>query len=115
MKGMMPLRDGEDKIIMKILKIIGAGAREIIKIYCEEIKQGELSRNIRQTNILGYFGRRGKGIDTNRNLIKYKGEIVREEKKKTKKAISINKIIRKGGYETVNADNGLVKWKFKDR
>jgi hypothetical protein len=114
LKGMMPLRDGEDKIIMKILKIIGAGAREIIKIYCEEIKQGELSRNIRQTNILGYFGRRGKGIDTNRNLIKYKGEIVREGKKKSKKH-TINKIIRKGGIETVNTDNGLVKWKFKER
>ena len=114
MKGMMPLRDGADKIIMKILKIIGVGAREIIRIYCEEIKQGELSRNIRQTNILGYFGRGGQGIDTNRSIIKYKGEKVREGKKKSK-TITINKIIRKGVYETVNADNGLVKWKFKDR
>ena len=114
MKGMMPLRDCEDKIIMKILKIIGTGAREVIRIYCEEIKQGELSRNIRQTNILGYFGRKGKGIDTNRNIIKYKGEIVREGKKKSK-TFTINKIIRKGGIETINAENGLVKWKFKDR
>ena len=99
---------------MNILKIIGAGAREIIRIYGEEIKQGELSRNVRQTNILGYFGRKGKGIDTNRNIIKYKGEIVREGKKKSKKH-TINKIIRKGGIETVNTDNGLVKWKFKER
>ena len=97
LKGMMPLRDGEDKIIMKILKIIGAGAREIIKIYCEEIKQGELSRNIRQTNILGYFGRKGKGIDTNRPIIKYKGEIIREGKKKNKTR-TINKIMRQRGF-----------------
>ena len=114
MKGIMPLRDGEDKIIMNILKLIGAGAREIIRIYCEEIKKGELSRNSRQTNILGYFGRKGKGIDTNRNIIKYKGEIIREGEKKNKTR-TINKIMRKGGFESVNTDNGLVKWKFKER
>ena len=31
-KGDMPLRDGEDRIMMNILKCIGAGAREMVKV-----------------------------------------------------------------------------------
>ena len=53
----MPLREGEDRTIMNILKSIGAGAREMVKIYTEATGGGELAKNVRQTNILGFFGR----------------------------------------------------------
>ena len=79
MKRMMPLRDGEDRAAVNILKSIGAGARELIKIYSDTTGGGELSKNVRQTNIMGFFGRKGRGIDMNKNRERYKGEIVREK------------------------------------
>ena len=115
-KGDMPLRDGEDRIMMNILKCIGAGARDMVKVYADATGGGELAKNLRQTNILGYFGRKGKGIDTNRNLITYKNEIVRDSKKKRKgKKLEENKIIRKGGFEMVPEIDGIIYLKFKER
>ena len=115
-KGDMPLRDGEDRIMMKILKSIGAGAREMVKVYTEATGGGELAKNVRQTNILGYFGRNGKGIDTNRNLNTYKDEIVRDSKKKRKgKKVGDNIIIRKGGFKIVPEIDGIIYLKFKER
>ena len=71
---------------------------------------------MRQTNILGYFGRNGKGTDTNRNLNTYKDEIVRDSKKKRKgKKLEENKIIRKGGYEMAPEIDGIIYLKFKER
>ena len=116
MKGDMPLREGEDRIIMNILKCIGGGAREMVKTYADATGGGVLAKNVRQTNIMGFFGRKGKGIDTNRNLITYKDEIVRSSKKKRKgKKLEENKIIREGGFEMVPEIDGYIYFKFKER
>ena len=90
MQRMMPLRDGEDRTAVNILKSIGAGARELIKVY-DTTGGGKLSKNVRQTNIMRFFGRKGRGIDMNKNRERYKGEIVREKEKKGKK-LEKNKI-----------------------
>ena len=79
MKRMMPLRDGEDRAAVNILKSIGAGARELIKIYSDTTGGGKLSKNVRQTNIMGFFGRKGKGVDMDKDNNIYSGEIVREK------------------------------------
>ena len=50
----------------------------------------------------------------NKDRERYKGEIVREKKKKGKK-LEKSKILRKGGIEVVPLIDGRVKWKFKDR
>ena len=114
MKGTMALHDGEDKTIVNILKIIGAGARELVKVYTEATGGAALGKNVRQTNILGFFARKGNGVDVNKNIIKYKGEIIRGKKRKGRKLES-NKILRKGGYDILTDTDGFVKWKFKDR
>ena len=103
-----------DRAAVNILKSIGAGARELIKIYSDTTGGGKLSKNVRQTNIMGFFGRKGRGIDMNKDRERYKGEIVREKKKKGKK-LEKSKILRKGGIEVVPPIDGRVRWKFKDR
>ena len=68
--------------MMNILKCIGAGAREMVKVYADATGEGELAKNVRQTNIMGFFGRKGRGIDMNKDSERFKGEIVREKKKR---------------------------------
>ena len=85
MKRMMPLRDGEDRTATNILRSIGTGARELIRIYSDTTGGGKLSKNVRQTNIMGFFGRKGRGIDMDKSSDIYRGEIVRGGKKKGKK------------------------------
>ena len=46
-KGTMQLRNGEDRKIMNILKVIGRGARELLKVYTEVKKIGEQVRGHR--------------------------------------------------------------------
>ena len=53
-------------------------------------------------------------MDVNKNIIKYKGEIIRGKKRKGRKLES-NKILRKGGYDIITDTDGFVKLKFKDR
>ena len=121
MKRTMPLRDGEDRTIMNVMKRIGAGARELIKIYSDTTGGGKLSKNVRQTNIMGFFGRKGRGVDMNRDNYIYRGEIVREKKKKGKKKEK-NKILRKCRQERIHSfrkkwyeDVSKGIYKIKDR
>ena len=63
-KGRMELGDGEERTVMRIFKMIGEGARKMVKLYSEIKEGGKIGRELRQTNMRGYYGRKGRGIDT---------------------------------------------------
>jgi hypothetical protein len=107
-RGKMEVHEGEDRTIMRILRQIGEGAREMIKIYMEIKGVEGMERELRQTNMVGYFGRKGKGIEVaNIN----KGRIARSKKKKSRKKGTVQ--LRKGGYVVVGGEGGTVYWDFK--
>ena len=76
-KGRMELRDGEDRTVMRIFKMIGEGARRMIKLYNDIKEGGQIGKELRQTNMRGFYGRKGRGIDT--------PYIVEREKNKNRK------------------------------
>jgi len=80
-KGMMELKDGEQRTVMRILKLIGGGARDLIRLYYSTRQKGTCGREMRQTNIKGFYGKR-RGIDMP------PGEVTRGERKKTKEKVT---------------------------
>ena len=113
MKGAMPLRDGEDRKIMNILKAIGKGARDLLKVYTEVKGVGAKGIELRQTNLLGFFrGGTIKGRGS-REQRKEKGEKGKQKNKGRKG--KENKVSRKGGYDMMPSIGGVIYWKFKDR
>ena len=113
MKGAMPLRDGEDRKIMNILKAIGKGARDLLKVYTEVKGVGAKGIELRQTNLLGFF--RGGTIKErgSREQRKEKGDKGKQKNKGRKG--KENKVLRKGGYDMMPSTGGVIYWKFKDR
>ena len=111
-RGNMELRGGEERVIMNTLRRIGEGAREIIKLYVEVKGVAVAARDLRQTNILGFYGRgrkcnempliKGRDKDTQGNG---KG-------KKRKKGSKNSVVLRKGGYEAITDEGGTVRWEF---
>ena len=106
----------EDRIVMNILRVIGEGARRLTNIYMEVRMGEELEKELRQTNIFGYYGRKGgKGADApfdimegknkgNRNTIKKKKKI-REDKKE---------ILRVGGWIQTPSTDDYFLWEWRD-
>ena len=66
-KGEMELRDGEDRTILRILRKIGEGVRNMIKLYVELKGVHTAIRELRQTNIIGFFGKKGRGVERPRS------------------------------------------------
>ncbi len=60
-KGNMELRSGKERIIINMLRKIGEGSREMIKVYMETCEDAGKSKELRQTNIIGFYGRKGEG------------------------------------------------------
>ena len=113
MKGAMPLRDGEDRKIMNILKAIGKGARDLLKVYTEVKGVGAKGIELRQTNLLGFFrGGTIKGRGS-REQRKEKGEKGKQKNKGRKG--KENKVLRKGGYDMMPSIGWVIYLEFKDR
>ena len=113
MKGTMPLRDGEDRKIMNILKAIGKGARELLKVYTEVKGMEGKGKELRQTNLMGFF--RGGITRRNGERVQGRGNEDKGKKKARDKKKAENKIYRKGGFEVMPSIGGVTYWKFKDR
>jgi hypothetical protein len=110
--GNMEIREGEDRTIMRILRQIGEGARELIKLYVEIKGVDDARRELRQTNMMGFYGRGGEGIDNNnRRGNTGKITVIRSNGKKRRKRKS-SVILRKGAYVVVGNEGGDVKWDF---
>ena len=108
-KGRMPLNDGEDRIVKRIFRVIGEGAREMINFYYRNERGMKLDVVLRQTNIRGFFGRGGKGIDMP------PGTVVRGGKKKKRsiKDADARKTEKKTVGYTVVMDGTIIYWEFK--
>ena len=111
-RGEMELRDGEDRTILRILRKIGEGVRNMIKLYVELKGVHTAVRELRQTNMIGFFGRRGRGVerprDGNAGINKMGIGKGSKKKKKNKRGV----VLRKGGYEIVANEGGTVRWEF---
>jgi hypothetical protein len=106
-KGNMELRDGEDRTITNVLRKIGEGSREMIKIYMESYKETGIAKELRQTNMIGYYGKKGKGIETRK--------VVTRAKKTKKKKKNTGDIVgeKKGGYREILVEDNIMYWEFK--
>ena len=109
-KGRMDLRDGEERIVMNIFKQIGQGARELIKLYRNHVGKENGSKELRQTNIRGYYGKR-------KGKLKVMGSVPRgEQKNKENKGKGYNEaakgVIPEMNF-TVFVEEGIIYWEFK--
>ena len=76
-KGRMELKDGEIRIVMNIMREIGHGARNLVKMYRDHVGKDIGSKDLRQTNIRGFYGNRKRKLEV-------KESVVRGERKKIK-------------------------------
>jgi hypothetical protein len=111
-RGEMEIRDGEDRTIMKILRKIGEGAREMIRLYVEIKGVETAARELRQTNIVGFYGRGGKGIDMPRVMRNSAGNHQRGNRGKKRKKRKSTVVLRKGGFVNIGDEGGNVRWDF---
>jgi hypothetical protein len=110
--GNMELRDGEDRTLMRILRVIGEGAREMIKLYVE-IKGVDVAiRELRQTNLVGYFGRGGKGVEWNKLKERAGANNIKGGNGKKRKKRKSTVVLRKGGFVQVGNEGGTIRWEF---
>jgi len=92
---------------MNILMKIGEGVRDMIRVYVEIKGVGGMEKELRQTNIIGFYGRKGRGIEVP-NTVRNKNKT---KKKKGKKRSTVQ--LRKGGYEIAGGQGGTIYWDFK--
>ncbi len=108
-KARMELRDGEDRRVMNVLRKIGEGSREIIRRYYEIEKCQKVGKELRQSNIRGFYGVNGRGVDkpieiTRRNAT--------DKKRKSQKGGNTNGQI-KAGYNVYIQDS-FIYWESKE-
>ena len=107
-KGRMPFYDGEDRTVRRIFKEIGEGARRMINFYYDQERGMLKGVELRQTNIRGFYGKNGKGIDTPCGTVvrgvKTKRRSTRDEETNEEKIVV--------GY-VVFMEGGIIYWEFK--
>ena len=114
-KGNMPVRDGEDRIVMNVLRIIGIGARAMTNIYMDARMGEDVKKELRQTNMSGYYRMGGgKGADApldtcSTGIASNSGSSRNSVGKKKKKRQDRGPAVRIGGW--IEADDGMWEWK----
>ena len=97
--------------MMNLLKHIGQGARALIKLYRNHVGKENGNKELRQTNIRGYYGKR-------KGKLEVMGKVLRGEAGgKNKSADKKNKIMGEGkvpeiSYTVFVIDN-VIYWEFK--
>ncbi len=72
---------------MNILKQIGRGARELIKLYRNHVGKDVGSKELRQTNIRGYYGKRKGKLEVIGSVLR--GEAKNQRNKGNRKEVII--------------------------
>ncbi len=94
---------------MNILRFIGQGARDLIILYRNHIGKENGGKELRQTNIRGYYGKR-------KGKLEGMGTVLRGGKSSKKKG-KLNKVIAtenvQGIKYTVFVEDGIIYWEFK--
>ena len=108
-KGRMPFQDGEDRVVRRIFKEIGEGARKMINFYYSQEKGMLLGVELRQTNIRGFYGRSGRGIDMPPGVVK-RGTVKKKPRLKEKEP---NKEGAMNVGYIVFMDGNVIYWEFK--
>ena len=107
-KGRMELKEGEQRTVMNILKVIGQGARNLVRMYRNHVGKDIGSKELRQTNIRGYYGDRKRKLEVKESL-------VRGEKKKRRKVWGDNEqksVVPKVSYN-MELEDDIMYWEFK--
>ena len=106
----MDLRDREERTVMNILKQIGQGARELIKLYRNNVGKENGSKELRQTNIRGYYGKRKGKLEVMGSVLRGEGKNKKNKGKGYNEAAKGN--IPEINY-TVFVEEGIIYWEFK--
>jgi hypothetical protein len=93
---------------MNVLRKIGEGARDMIKRYGEIEKCQRVGREFRQTNIRGFYGINGRGVDRPLEITRRNSA----DKKKNKENRSTKNETDRGKCE-VYVKDGIMYWEFK--
>ncbi len=109
-RGRMDLRGGEARTVMNVLKQIGQGARKSIKLYRNNVGRENGNKELRQTNIRGYYGKRKGKLEVMGSVLRGEGKIKRKGKKKIN--VDSENNIPKVNYTVVVLD-GIIYWEFK--
>ena len=102
------MKEGEQRTVMNIMREIGQGSRNLIKMYRDHVGKDIGSKELRQTNIKGYYGSRKRKLEV-------KESVIRGEKRKNKKS-KVGKdgivVIPKISYD-IEVKDGIMYWEFK--
>ena len=84
----------------------------MIKLYVEIKGVDVAMRELRQTNMMGFFGKRGQGVEMPRCDFGRMEKVDRKAKGKKKRKSKSSVVLRKGGFEVVASEGGTVRWGF---
>ena len=66
----MELKEGEHRIVMNIMREIGHGARNLVKMYRDHVGKDIGSKELRQTNMRGFYGNRKRKLEVKESVVR---------------------------------------------